>query len=1026
MTTNISKIQTALASITQETTLALFNLNLDCSLVKVDAPAEYLPFGNALTKFRRNQAEVGSAHRIARKLGMLFEDIVPQTPELIKAYGIRATEIIEFHDKQLSSNPGGKSDYGPFTPYVGVDGTSIWAAATSSGAAIAMHLLACLLGVAFTAEEAIAIWVQIVEARKEEVLKSDPGDIYGLRTLAASTWDISRQDLANWDASARAWIRSANTAKELQCYQLRLIIDNINLPVHTSLDAYRSVIETWQTCLKMMDALVQGNGQDVQNGSLFVAFRAWHIFPDLILLKNQKHIKQNDPLVKHGGVVTIGLERADSQNTSGVNWSVSLSHLQFYGNVERREGYLNSTKERVSIPDVWAFLLGFCFGFFGISMNHLERKLRIVIATSDIVVDWMRKTFPANDDGPLVETSWIHRLNQASNRYFRCTDEERKRFRQLMALGHKSYRQFCQTSLSLGEAALGEVLLHLLEYQSNTLLKLLEYFTNNIPYLFMKVGYETKSIWDQRWRIQTIEIGSVPDTTELTYYLQKVHVPIMQCDMAKTPRLVKGFSPLPEVHRLILEAIFGAFDFCVVDSMDHPRLQDDSSSRVIYVMLCEQPRSWAAAQQVFFHPPAKKPLDISTVEFLLQEGLAQKESLLNVLGKCLCAFEHGNGFQYFRDMCAVSSLYEKYDVPLIDLSHLATCFTDLYPRKSIFQQQQVRIQDRKPFAPYMTPMWREILFPKKTTQLDAFQWIHYLESKGPWIKDIHSQLIAISSEDSFFVASQFLQDPSSSITNPPTIIRLPGNIGRPGVVLLVAPKSLRHPNHENTLLEDAPFDGGLIDYFRDTTLHLTLTGYELPLELVGRSGARHHETWIFEAATSVHAAGKWIGDINPLELYYTPSLHRLTSLNFDPEVSAENIASMTANCPACGRADGNYESIVQIKEGIHEDLTSIDCWGEFFHRPSNPTVFRAKNNWAARLAALCLSKKIKAPVVPLHPKTCKCKVEWLLSNPSPHTYELGSNDDWVSKVEEAAHASLPFLMRPGKPPIKHYYPIYLL
>ncbi|KAF3277271.1 hypothetical protein TWF970_005204 [Orbilia oligospora] len=418
MTTNISKIQTALASITQETTLALFNLNLDCSLVKVDAPAEYLPFGNALTKFRRNQAEVGSAHRIARKLGMLFEDIVPQTPELIKAYGIRATEIIEFHDKQLSSNPGGKSDYGPFTPYVGVDGTSIWAAATSSGAAIAMHLLACLLGVAFTAEEAIAIWVQIVEARKEEVLKSDPGDIYGLRTLAASTWDISRQDLANWDASARAWIRSANTAKELQCYQLRLIIDNINLPVHTSLDAYRSVIETWQTCLKMMDALVQGNGQDVQNGSLFVAFRAWHIFPDLILLKNQKHIKQNDPLVKHGGVVTIGLERADSQNTSGVNWSVSLSHLQFYGNVERREGYLNSTKERVSIPDVWAFLLGFCFGFFGISMNHLERKLRIVIATSDIVVDWMRKTFPANDDGPLVETSWIHRLNQASNRKF--------------------------------------------------------------------------------------------------------------------------------------------------------------------------------------------------------------------------------------------------------------------------------------------------------------------------------------------------------------------------------------------------------------------------------------------------------------------------------------------------------------------------------------------------------------------------------------------------------------------------------
>ncbi|KAF3095906.1 hypothetical protein TWF102_006891 [Orbilia oligospora] len=163
---------------------------------------------------------------------------------------------------------------------------------------------------------------------------------------------------------------------------------------------------------------------------------------------------------------------------------------------------------------------------------------------------------------------------------------------------------------------------------------------------------------------------------------------------------------------------------------------------------------------------------------------------------------------------------------------------------------------------------------------------------------------------------------------------MPGNIGKPGVVLLVAPKSLRHPNHEDTLLADAPFDGELINCFKDSALHLTLTGYELPLELMeGEGGARHHETWIFEAATSVHAAGKWIGNINPLELSYGALPRSPTSLNFHPGVSTEESiensrvgvsrtlyessdfpetmsrTSRAESCLDCGGMDENYESI---------------------------------------------------------------------------------------------------------------------
>ncbi|KAK6520977.1 hypothetical protein TWF506_001213 [Arthrobotrys conoides] len=1091
MTTNISKIQAALASVTQETTLALFNLNLDCSLIKVDAPAEYLPFGNALTKRRRTQAEAGPSHRNARKLGMLFEGIVPQTPELVKAYGIRATEIIEFHEKRLSSKSSGKSDYGPFTEYVGVDGTSIWAAATSSGAAIAVHLLACLLAVAFTAEEAVAIWEQIVEARKEEISNSEAGDLYGLKTLAASTWDISRQDLANWDASARAWIRSANTAKELQCYQLRLILDNIDLPVHTSIDAYRSVIETWQTCLKMMDALVQGNGQDIQNGGLFVAFRAWHIFPDLILLKNQKYIKQNDPLVRQGGVVTIGLERAGGQNTSGVNWSLSLSHLQFYGNAERREGYLNSTKERVSIPNVWEFLLGFCLGAFFTNTSHVERKIKIATAISDLLLSCMKEMFPGgfsrtqSQDG-VIETSWVYRLNQVSKRYSRCTDEERKRFRQLMALGHKSYRTLCEPDMSfILQTTLGDIATHIGRHHKNRFSNVLEKLLGGIRYPSIKVVYGGDCL-SNTWEIRSVQIGTALHPTKLNFHHFKHDDPyITVCDITETPRLVKGLRTPSQAQQDVLETALGRFKFYIVDTIDQLTCQDDPY-KVLYIVLYNTFYRRLPSNRLPYKstlglsrepplgglfnvsPNLQNPLEISDIEMLLHEGLIDGKFIMQQLAKCLPLSKKQRLFRYLLDMSAISGLYEKFDTPLIDLSHLATCFLDRYPN----------VRDQEVLVSYL-PTQRQVhdaLFPKQMTQSEAFQWIHYLESRGQRIDDIHPLLIAISSEDSLFVASQFLQDPSLSITNPLGIIRLPGNIGRPGVILLVAPKSPRHPNYENTLLEDAPFDGQLIDCFRDTTLHLTLTGYELPLELRGaKSGARHHETWVFEATTSVHVAGKWIGDISPLETPYfykkddgddwencswvdsgaSKKPHRYhtsfeDSNHMDPisrEVKShvERIIGLiksqkpdelsTQKCPDCQKStEKNYKSFVQTQEGIHVDLTSIDCWEEYFHRPSNPTVFRARSNWVARLAAVCFSKEIKAPIIPIHPQACKCRIEWLLRHPNPSPYGPDRYKEWIRVVEGIVGVRLPEAVRPSppmpssqnKPRRLEYHPIYLL
>ncbi|KAI0149554.1 hypothetical protein GGR57DRAFT_224806 [Xylariaceae sp. FL1272] len=149
----ISKIQASLAQTTQETTFALANANFDFSLIKITAPEEYKALSLALPDKKRSEAEHGSIHVTARRLGSLFHTVLPKTPKLMEAYGKRASEIAQ----SFNTNSQPPESYGPFQEYVGVDGTSIWAAATSSPAAIACHLLACMLACCWRPEEATAM-----------------------------------------------------------------------------------------------------------------------------------------------------------------------------------------------------------------------------------------------------------------------------------------------------------------------------------------------------------------------------------------------------------------------------------------------------------------------------------------------------------------------------------------------------------------------------------------------------------------------------------------------------------------------------------------------------------------------------------------------------------------------------------------------------------------------------------------------------------------------------------------------------
>lgn len=196
---SFGRLTASLLTASQENTVALANLNFNFALIKYDAPLEYKALGESLSPSRRTAAEDGHLPKVARKLGALFESDIPDVPDLIRAYGQRASEIAT----TPGLNPKGDPKHGAFADHVGADGTTIWATATSGRNVVTMHLLACMLASIWKRNEAIAIWSELVEQRKKLLLERTTESSFQLSEAIASRITVDRGQLADWDASAR-------------------------------------------------------------------------------------------------------------------------------------------------------------------------------------------------------------------------------------------------------------------------------------------------------------------------------------------------------------------------------------------------------------------------------------------------------------------------------------------------------------------------------------------------------------------------------------------------------------------------------------------------------------------------------------------------------------------------------------------------------------------------------------------------------------------------------------------------------
>jgi hypothetical protein len=119
---SLGRVTGSLATVYNENSAALVTANIDFTLLKVTAPVEFSALGATISRKRKVEAEEGTLHKTVRRLGALFEGILPPTDDLFRAYGKRVSEISSLP----GVNPRESADRdGIFASHIGADSASI-------------------------------------------------------------------------------------------------------------------------------------------------------------------------------------------------------------------------------------------------------------------------------------------------------------------------------------------------------------------------------------------------------------------------------------------------------------------------------------------------------------------------------------------------------------------------------------------------------------------------------------------------------------------------------------------------------------------------------------------------------------------------------------------------------------------------------------------------------------------------------------------------------------------------------------
>lgn len=994
----LGRIANSLTNFNNENILALANFNFDFTLIKFEAPKEFASIGNSLSLLRRADAEQGKIHKTARKLAALFEPLVPSTPNLLKAYGTRSSEIAS--DPQ--ANPRGSKDHGPFTDFIGIDGSSLWAAATSSKmnvekhAALSMYLLACMLARAWEADKSVSIWAELVSERQAEIMRLTEDGPQLTSTYMAACQDITREELAKWDASARSWLRSADEVKRVPYTKFMLIAKNISVNLCQSKATYQNVVDVWRHALLGMEHLIQGRPQEASDGAVLLALSAWHIYPDLMVLgSSTKPVEFHDPLVQAGGIITVGLQYAVDHGDAGMHWSLTLSQYQFY----EREAKVHTGDgtSRITMDELSIIALGSLFSAWNIPENEQVETANWFVKIFDLV--------PSSTD--LV---WLAVLVDASHKFLdldandsaRCSAliaYSRRRAKNLLGFQKSVPQRFfglrnpsLLRALSLkpgskrGIAYLRAICETVNETGVQFLIRYQEVWQDTTRTIFTTASpqYRTSSkrLFDQSFKREKTHYYWFPSGQKCPPCFECVTgcsgaVPERQCRQAcrygelldctpgypcaqsgvlstdqcmeydpgeiheavgstpfiwyNAPAMLRGTFEAGYEERVIALAFkycwgdlstFALFAAVPVTAARFDKVDDNAVTIAhLTVAFKTAARAEHSVQDVNRLLEQQKINAASLQQYLtMYGGNGDKSSALS-RGSRLCK-RHEEAFG--RDMSMLldfNGLEKSHYRALTALRMAQTIFAPFKELTIPLRATSLTLCDVEWFLEGgFSPFASHVFLSERLACIVGF------ESCSSQMKDSDfDNVFAVSFGNSIFVASNLLTDPLNQQKCDGQVQRLTGNVGMPGISLLILPKSQlkrRTPGYDLRLVPHNKYDYSRENNFQSTSLHLSFTNWSEPL-IVANQGKIDQSVFYVESVVSVRDRGIWVADIG--------------IFGEESDVLQPSEGEWEYGCKCTG--DGN------------QGATSIDSWEEIIDPPENVGIVRAHQNWAARLAA---------------------------------------------------------------------------
>ena len=789
----------------------------------------------------------------------------------------------------------------------------------------------------------------------------------------------------------------------VQQTQLMLILDNISLEMPCKATVYDDVMNIWTKALTTTELLVSGAAQSIYSGEVLLGLSAWHLYPDICVIGDKATtVDQKDDLVQKGGLMTIGLrDLGRSERSSGISWSMPLASLRYYGEAVMSHGGVGSQSTRVSFDRLIQVAIGSMISGWEPQESSLDKVLNFLIAFGEKFEseasrawpeDWpVEKRPPARKSWP-AQMSWPAVFSNSARKYSKSSKGEREQIARFVALGRRRYGKFMADMdnhpspyfelsdpglflrLLKPEATVSNLrhmastfsnvqgidrgLIHFLHPPDAKGDRIVEYAS-----LIPQPVPGTAHTAHRRWVVYPAGDSSV--TPELHKYREKAigrSIEIMSvhgeaCGLLdastfdpparpnvgyptygstssellsmKNQHLVWSNrrnpvsldaltryscwpdSTFPAEKRLAGWQI-GHSDHCY-KNQDYTLLFGSKFETAVFVPCSDQPQ-----------PDLKLPLDY-VMSCLVSKQLQTNEfcdhfEALTVHSKMVAGT--GGYFESLITLARAAEVYNTIPEAEVDLGIVS---------KPLWAANWARAA----LSPTSSAMNR----PLSLSCVSLFDSGH-LDIDVEAFEDV----LAVSTANSLYATEIMFCDPFHVPAR--TLRHVTGNIGKPGLALLLSPKntSLREPDLETWhLVNHADHDGNLENNFEATSLHLSLTGYEQSLNL-GRHGARDKEAFYVEAVVSAHDHGNWVADLNILQSAHLIDDIRRTYRNFNGVLVFHDavVEHFPANC--------GHSVDAKKAHSLFECLTSIDSWYEYLDLPKNAAVVRAHGNWVARLA----------------------------------------------------------------------------